>query len=183
MNPKASTAMALNRQPNIPEQDIFYAELIDAQRDLSDEQADMMIAKLALILCNHVGDRAVLAEAIALARGAEDNGYDVIIGAAGLAAHLSGVLAANTILPVIGVPCKGGALNGVDALYATVQMPTGIPVATVAIDGGANSAILACQMIALKSEELRKRLHDYKKELADSVEEKDKALQTKIAQM
>ncbi len=68
MNPKASTAMALNRQPNIPEQDIFYAELIDAQRDLSDEQADMMIAKLALILCNHVGDRAVLAEAIALAR-------------------------------------------------------------------------------------------------------------------
>ncbi len=122
-------------------------------------------------------------KAIALARGAEDNGYDVIIGAAGLAAHLSGVLAANTILPVIGVPCKGGALNGVDALYATVQMPTGIPVATVAIDGGANSAILACQMIALKSEELRKRLHDYKKELADSVEEKDKALQTKIAQM
>ncbi|MCH4153250.1 MAG: 5-(carboxyamino)imidazole ribonucleotide mutase [Saccharofermentans sp.] len=122
-------------------------------------------------------------KAIALARSAEDSGYDVIIGAAGLAAHLSGVLAANTILPVIGVPCKGGALNGVDALYATVQMPTGIPVATVAIDGGANSAILACQMIALKSEELRKRLHDYKKELADSVEEKDKALQTKIAQM
>ena len=68
MNPKARPAMALNRQPNIPEQDIFYAELIDAQRDLSDEQADMMIAKLALILCNHVGDRAVLAEAIALAR-------------------------------------------------------------------------------------------------------------------
>lgn len=68
MNPKASTAMALNHQPNIPEQDIFYAELIDAQRDLSDEQADMMIAKLALILCNHVGDRAVLSEAIALAR-------------------------------------------------------------------------------------------------------------------
>lgn len=68
MNPKADTAMALNRQPNIPEQDLFYAELINAQRDLSDEQADMMIAKLALILCNHVGDRAVLTEAIALAR-------------------------------------------------------------------------------------------------------------------
>ncbi|MEY5098028.1 MAG: hypothetical protein RJA36_747 [Pseudomonadota bacterium] len=68
MNPSVSKAMALNRQPNIPDQDIFYAELIDAQRDLSDEQADMMIAKLALILCNHVGDRTVLSEAIALAR-------------------------------------------------------------------------------------------------------------------
>src|SRR5574344_2579669 len=122
-------------------------------------------------------------KALKIAKEARENGYSVIIAAAGLAAHLAGVLAANTTLPVIGVPCKGGALNGVDALYATVQMPTGIPVATVAIDGGSNAAILACQILALKSEELRKRLHDYKKELADSVEEKDKALQTKIAQM
>lgn len=122
-------------------------------------------------------------KAIALAREAESKGFEVIIGAAGLAAHLSGVLAANTVLPVIGVPCKGGALNGVDALYATVQMPTGIPVATVAIDGGANSAILACQMIAIKDSELRKKLHDYKNELEASVEEKDQALQAKLAQM
>ncbi len=116
-----------------------------------------------------------------LAREAEGKGYDVIIAAAGLAAHLAGVLASNTVLPVIGVPCKGGALNGVDALYATVQMPTGIPVATVAIDGAANAAILACQMIAIRDGELRAKLADYKEELKSSVDAKNAALQEKIA--
>lgn len=120
--------------------------------------------------------------AIKLAREAEDNGFNVIIGAAGLAAHLAGVLAANTTLPVIGVPCKGGALAGVDALYATVQMPTGIPVATVAIDGAANAAILACQMLAIKDSELRNKLKEYKAELALSVEKKDANLQAKLEQ-
>ena len=120
-------------------------------------------------------------KAIKLASEAKDNGYQVIIAAAGLAAHLAGVLAANTILPVIGVPCKGGALAGKDALYATVQMPTGIPVATVAIDGAANAAILACQMIAIGNSELAQKLLDYKKELADSVEEKDASLKSKVA--
>ena len=121
--------------------------------------------------------------AIELAKNAKDGGYKVIIAAAGLAAHLGGVLAANTILPVIGVPCKGGALAGVDALYATVQMPTGIPVATVAIDGASNAAILACQILALSDEELSGKLLSYKKELADSVGERDKRLQKKIEDM
>lgn len=111
-----------------------------------------------------------------LAAEARDNGYAAIIAAAGLAAHLAGVLASNTILPVIGVPCKGGALNGVDALYATVQMPSGIPVATVAIDGGSNAAILAAQIIALFDEDVAAKLLDYKKELASSVDTKETKL-------
>ncbi len=115
-----------------------------------------------------------------LASEARDNGFSVIIAAAGLAAHLAGVLASNTILPVIGIPCKGGALNGVDALYATVQMPTGIPVATVAIDGGSNAAILACQIIAVKDDELASKLLEYKKELAASVDAKEAKLMEKI---
>lgn len=121
--------------------------------------------------------------AIELAQTAKDKGFSVIIAAAGLAAHLGGVLAANTVLPVIGVPCKGGALAGVDALYATVQMPTGIPVATVAIDGGSNAGILACQMLAISDKELSDKLAAYKKELADSVQARDERLQTKIAEM
>ena len=115
-----------------------------------------------------------------LASEARENGFGVIIAAAGLAAHLAGVLASNTILPVIGVPCKGGALNGVDALYATVQMPTGIPVATVAIDGGSNAAILAAQIIALSDDELAVKLLEYKKELASSVDTKETKLQDKL---
>lgn len=119
-------------------------------------------------------------KAAKLASEARDNGYSVIIAAAGLAAHLAGVLASNTILPVIGVPCKGGALHGVDALYATVQMPTGIPVATVAIDGGSNAAILATQIIAVGNDELSSKLLDYKKELASSVDTKEAKLQEKL---
>ena len=121
--------------------------------------------------------------AIELAKTAKENGFAVVIAAAGLAAHLGGVLAANTVLPVIGVPCKGGALNGVDALYATVQMPTGIPVATVAIDGGSNAAILACQMLAISDEVLFNKLVDYKNSLAASVDERDARLKQKIADM
>lgn len=122
-------------------------------------------------------------KAIKIAKEAKANGYSVVIAAAGLAAHLGGVLAANTVLPVIGVPCKGGALNGVDALYATVQMPTGIPVATVAIDGGANAAILACQMLAISDESLSAKIADYKASLAASVDERDARLKKKIAEM
>lgn len=121
--------------------------------------------------------------AIKLAKEAKDNGFKVIISAAGLAAHLGGFLAANTTLPVIGVPCKGGALNGVDALYATVQMPSGIPVATVAIDGGTNAGILACQMLALSDEGLSAKLQEYKNELSDSVSARDQRLQDKIKDM
>ncbi|MCQ2528192.1 MAG: 5-(carboxyamino)imidazole ribonucleotide mutase [Saccharofermentans sp.] len=118
-----------------------------------------------------------------LARTAREKGFSVVIAAAGLAAHLGGVLAANTTLPVIGIPCKGGSLNGVDALYATVQMPTGIPVATVAIDGGKNAAILACQMIAIADSELADKLAAYKEEMKSEVLAKDAKLQDKIKAM
>ncbi len=114
------------------------------------------------------------------AKEAKENGFAVIIAAAGLAAHLAGVLASDTVLPVIGVPCKGGALNGVDALYATVQMPTGIPVATVAIDGGSNAAVLACQILAVADDELAEKLIMYKEELNSSVEDKETKLQNKL---
>jgi len=119
-------------------------------------------------------------QAADLAVSAKEQGFGVIIAAAGLAAHLPGVLAAYTILPVIGVPCKGGALQGVDALYAIVQMPTGIPVATVAIDGAANAAILAAQILALGSETLSSKLTLYKKELEASVGLRNERLAEKL---
>lgn len=116
-----------------------------------------------------------------LASSAKEQGYGVIIAAAGLAAHLPGVLAAYTILPVIGVPCRGGALNGVDALYAIVQMPAGIPVAAVAIDGAANAAILAAQILALSDEKLSSTLISYKEELEASVEMRNERLAEKLS--
>ena len=91
-------------------------------------------------------------------RNAKDRGFGVIIAAAGMAAHLAGAVAANTTLPVIGIPCKSTNLDGLDALLATVQMPTGIPVATVAIDGAANAAILAAQILALEDEVLAEKI-------------------------
>jgi 5-(carboxyamino)imidazole ribonucleotide mutase len=103
----------------------------------------------------------------AFVKGARDAGFGVLIAAAGLAAHLAGAVAANTTLPVIGIPLAGGALNGVDSLYSTVQMPTGIPVATVAINGAANAGILAVEILALGDEELTKKLAEYREELAN----------------
>ncbi len=91
---------------------------------------------------------------------AKENGFGVIIAAAGMAAHLAGVVASRTTLPVIGIPCKSSNLDGIDALLATVQMPTGVPVATVAIDGAANAALLAAQILALSDDDLAKRLSD-----------------------
>lgn len=99
-------------------------------------------------------------EATAFAANAKANGFGVIIAAAGMAAHLAGVLASKTTLPVIGIPCKSSNLDGLDALLATVQMPTGIPVATVAIDGAANAALIACQILALSDDDLAKKLEE-----------------------
>ena len=96
----------------------------------------------------------------AFSKGARDAGYAAIICGAGMAAHLAGAVAANTTLPVVGVPLSGGALNGVDALYATVQMPRGVPVATVAVDGSANAALLVVQMLAITDDELAAALDD-----------------------
>ncbi|MDP8987711.1 MAG: 5-(carboxyamino)imidazole ribonucleotide mutase [Actinomycetota bacterium] len=102
----------------------------------------------------------------AFARGARDAGYAALICGAGMAAHLAGVCAAHTTLPVVGVPLSGGALGGVDALYATVQMPKGIPVATVAIDGAMNAALLVVEMLAISDERLSAALDDLRREMA-----------------
>lgn len=112
-------------------------------------------------------------EAIEFAQNAEKNGFGVLISAAGKAAHLGGVIAANTVLPVIGIPIKASALEGVDALLSTVQMPPGIPVASVAIDGAKNAAILAVEMLAIGDPDLNRKLWDGRKKAHDAVVEKD----------
>ena len=119
-------------------------------------------------------------EARSFACGARENGFGVITAAAGMAAHLAGAIAANTTLPVIGIPCKSTNLDGIDALLSTVQMPPGIPVATVAIDGGVNAALLSAQILALGDEALAKRLDE--KRAADSAKvlEKDSNIMTKL---
>lgn len=114
---------------------------------------------------------------------AEKNGFGVIIAAAGKAAHLAGVLAAHTVLPVIGIPLKSSALDGMDALLATVQMPSGIPVATVAIDGSENAAILAAQILALSDEPLAEKLAGMKKQMRDKVAAKDAAIQAEVEKL
>ena len=119
-------------------------------------------------------------QAIEFSSSAKDNGFGVIIAAAGKAAHLAGVLAANTTLPVIGIPIKASVLDGMDALLATVQMPSGIPVATVAIDGSANAAILAAQMIALSDDELAQKLSSMREKMTNEVIEKDKAVKAQF---
>ena len=116
------------------------------------------------------------AEAADFAKNARANGFGVILCAAGMAAHLAGAFAANTTLPVIGIPMKGGAMDGLDALLATVQMPSGMPVATVAIDGAANAALLAAQILAVEDEALAEKLLAMRKAQHDAVIAKDAAL-------
>ena len=119
-------------------------------------------------------------EARQFALNARKNGFGAIIAAAGMAAHLAGAIAANTTLPVIGIPCKGACLDGIDALLATVMMPSGIPVATVAINGGVNAALLCAQIIAVEDAALAARLDA--KRVADTAKvlEKDAALQAEL---
>ncbi len=112
-------------------------------------------------------------EARDFAVNARENGFGALICAAGMAAHLAGAIAANTTLPVIGIPCKGGMMDGLDALLSTVQMPTGIPVATVAINGAANAALLALQIIAVEDKELADKLDAKRKKDAQTVLSKD----------
>lgn len=112
-------------------------------------------------------------EARDFAVNARANGFGVIIAAAGMAAHLAGAIAANTTLPVIGIPCKSTNLDGIDALLSTVQMPSGIPVATVAINGGANAALLAAQILAVEDKEIASKLEDKRISGAQKVLEKD----------
>ncbi len=121
--------------------------------------------------------------AAAFAAKARENDFGVIIAAAGMAAHLAGVLAAKTTLPVIGIPCKSAAFDGMDALLATVMMPTGIPVATVAVDGAANAAILAIEMLALSDDSLAEKLEKMKADMEEGVAKKDEAMQLKVAEL
>lgn len=122
-------------------------------------------------------------KAAEFAKNAHTNGVDVIIAAAGKAAHLAGVLAAHTPIPVIGVPIKSSTMDGLDSLLSTVQMPSGIPVATVAIDGAENAALLAVQILSIAYHELRHKMIDYKKSLAEKVEKKNIELQNKLKEI
>ena len=119
-------------------------------------------------------------EARDFALSARDNGFGVLIAAAGMAAHLAGAIAANTTLPVIGIPCKGPVLDGMDALLATVQMPTGIPVATVAINGGANAALLALQILAVTDAEVAAKLDAKRAADSAAVLAKDAAVMERL---
>lgn len=119
-------------------------------------------------------------EAARFAQEARENGFGVLIAAAGMAAHLAGAIAANTTLPVIGIPCKSTCLDGVDALLSTVQMPSGIPVATVAINGSVNAALLSAQILALSDPELARKLDARRQLDAARVLEKDAALQAEL---
>jgi 5-(carboxyamino)imidazole ribonucleotide mutase len=122
-------------------------------------------------------------EAAEFSKHAKENGFGVIIAAAGMAAHLGGVLAAHTTLPVIGIPIKSAAFDRMDALLATVMMPPGVPVATVGIDGAKNAALLAVQMLAVSDDALAEKLAAEKKKMAEGVEAKDRALQEKLEKL
>lgn len=119
-------------------------------------------------------------QAAEFAKSARERGFGVVICAAGMAAHLAGAFAANTTLPVIGIPMKGGVLDGLDALLATVQMPGGIPVATVALNGAKNAAVLAAQILAVEDEALTRRLEAERRKMAEQIAEKDAKLQEEL---
>ena len=121
--------------------------------------------------------------ASAFAKAARANGYGVILCAAGMAAHLAGAFAANTTLPVVGIPMKGGAVDGLDALLATVQMPSGIPVATVALNGAKNAAVLAAQILAVTDERLAALLAADRAAMAAQIAKKEEALQAQLAEL
>lgn len=121
------------------------------------------------------------AAAAAFSSGARAAGFGVIICAAGMAAHLAGAMAANTTLPVIGIPMKGGAMDGLDALLATVQMPSGIPVATVALNGAKNAAVLAAQILAVEDAALAEKLDKARADMAAQIAEKERKLQAELA--
>ena len=120
------------------------------------------------------------AVAVDFAKNARKNGFGVLICAAGMAAHLAGAFAGNSTLPVIGIPMKGGIMDGLDALLATVQMPSGIPVATVAVGGAKNAAVLAAQILAVTDDELAAKLDAAREEMIDQVARKELLLQTEL---
>lgn len=133
--------------------------------------------------CRVMSAHRTPAEACEFAAAAKDNGFGVIICAAGMAAHLAGVIAGHTTLPVIGIPMKSSVLDGMDALLSTVMMPPGVPVATVGINSAKNAAILAAQILAVSDEALAEKLAENKKAMAAAVIEKDAKLQQEIAEI
>ena len=154
--------------------------------------SDLPIVKNAVVELNKFGVEYELhvmsahrtpTEACIFSANAEKNGFGVIICAAGMAAHLAGVVAGHTILPVIAVPMKSSVLDGMDALLSSVMMPKGVPVATVAINGSANAAILAVQMLAISDETLSQKLKAMKLEMADGVREKDANINEKLKEL
>ena len=120
------------------------------------------------------------AEAAEFSKSARDKGFGVILCAAGMAAHLAGAVAANTTLPVVGIPMKGGAVDGLDALLATVQMPSGIPVATVALNGAKNAAVLAAQILSVSDDELAAKLDGARADMAAQIAQKEQKLQAEL---
>ncbi len=120
------------------------------------------------------------AEAAAFASSARANGFGVLIAAAGMAAHLAGAIAANTTLPVIGIPCRGGCPDGMDALLSTVQMPSGIPVAAVAVNGGANAALLAIEILSVEDDSLAAKLDEKRRADAAAVLAKDAGIADRL---
>ena len=151
------------------------AIILGSDSDLAVMQSAMDVLKnLKIPYCVRILSAHRTPDAAAqFAKNAKDDGYGVIIAAAGKAAHLAGAMAANTILPVVGVPMKSTTLDGLDALLSTVQMPSGMPVATVAIDGATNAALLAAQILALSDEALSRRFADYRASQSAKVAEKD----------
>lgn len=133
---------------------------------------------VSVISAHRTPDRAA-----AFARSACDDGFEVIIAAAGKAAHLAGVMAAYTTLPVIGIPMKSSTLDGLDALLSTVQMPPGVPVATVAIDGAENAALLAVQILAVKYDSLAAKLKEYKENMSKGVLDKDAKVKEEVSKI
>ena len=152
---------------------------LQAMRGAMDTLSALQIPYAVRILSAHRTPEA----AAAFARSAKDEGYGVIIAAAGKAAHLAGAMAANTILPVVGVPMKSSTLDGLDALLSTVQMPSGMPVATVAIDGATNAALLAAQILALSDEALARRFADYRAAQTAKVEAKDAEISAEYSRL
>lgn len=152
--------------------------------------SDLPIVKPAIDKLKQLGVESIVrvlsahrtpVQAAEFAKNARENGIGVIIAAAGKAAHLAGAMAAGTTLPVIGIPVKSSTLDGLDALLSTVQMPSGMPVATVAIDGAENAAILAVQMMAIFDADLASNLAKMREEMTRKVLEKDKALAEKLS--
>ena len=152
----------------------------DSDLPILQKAMDMLEALEVPYECHIYSAHRTPVEARDFAVNARNNGFGAIICAAGMAAHLAGAVAANTTLPVIGIPCKGGMMDGLDALLATVQMPSGIPVATVAINGGVNAALLAAQIIAVSDEALAAKLDAKRVSDAAAVLAKDAALQEKL---